>query len=141
MLNNNLQYAREELGMTQTELGNVLGIHKSTISGWENGYSVIPLRKLIAFCNLYNFSVDFVCGLSRKNSNIHKLSLDKKIIGNRLASVRKSLRLTQQEIAKECSISQPTYNTYEKGLYLASTMSIYTICKNHNITMASILKK
>lgn len=140
MINNNLQYCREELGMTQTELGYVLGIHKSTISGWENGYSVIPLKKLITFCNLYNYSVDFVCGLSRENNNFSKSTLDKKIIGERLTKIRKSLGLTQQQIADECSISQPTYNTYEKGLYLASTMTIYTICKNHNISMNSIFK-
>lgn len=126
--------------MTQTELGNVFGIHKSTISGWENGYSVIPLKKLIGFCNLYNYSVDFVCGLSRKNIKKYKFSLDKKSIGQRLKNARKELKLTQQQIADECSISQPTYNTYETGLYLTSTMTIYTICKNHNISMDELLK-
>lgn len=126
--------------MTQTELGYVLGIHKSTISGWENGYSIIPLKKLITFCNLYNFSPDFVCGLSRSNKNIYKLTLNKKVIGNKLTIIRKSLGLTQQQIADECSISQPTYNTYEKGLYLVSTMTVYTICKNHNISMSDVFK-
>ena len=140
MLNNNLQFCREELGMTQTELGNVFGIHKSTISGWENGYSVIPLKKLIAFCNLYNYSVDFVCGLSRKNNKDFKVALDKKLIGQRLREIRKKLGLTQQQIADECAVSQPTYNTYETGLYLARTMTIYTICKKHSISMDDILK-
>ena len=65
---------------------------------------------------------------------------NKLLIGNKLTIIRKSLGLTQQQIADECSISQPTYNTYEKGLYLVSTMTVYTICKNHNISMSDVFK-
>ena len=140
MFENNLQFCREELGMTQTELGYVLGIHKSTISGWENGYSIIPLKKLVAFCNLYHYSIDFVCGLSRKNDKVYKWTFDKKTIGERLKNIRKHLGLTQTKIAEEIGISQPTYNTYEKGIYLANTLTIYTICKNYKVSMNSIFK-
>ena len=49
--------------------------------------------------------------------------------------LRKKLGLTQQEIAKECSISQTTYSTYESGIYLISTITIYTICTKYNISI------
>ena len=45
MIGNNLRYCREELEMTQKELGFVFGVHESTISGWETGKDTIPLRK------------------------------------------------------------------------------------------------
>ena len=140
MYNNNLQYAREELEMTQTQLGNVLGVHKSTVSCWENGYSVIPFRKLIKFCNLYHYSLDFICGLTRKN-NYFKLNTDAKVIGNNLKKIRKKLKLTQVQVSRECAISQTTYNTYESGLYLVSTMTLYTICKKHNLSMDELIKE
>lgn len=33
MINNNLKYCREELEMTQQELGYVFGVSKNTVSG------------------------------------------------------------------------------------------------------------
>ena len=140
MYNNNLQYAREELEITQTELGRFLGVHKSTISCWENGYNVIPFRKLLKFCNHYHYSLDFICGLNRKNT-YYKLCINPKEIGNNLKKIRKKLKLTQVQVAKECSISQTTYNTYESGLYFISTMTLYTICKNHQLSMDELIKE
>lgn len=141
MLGNNLKWCREELEMTQKELGYVFGVHESTVSGWETGKDIIPLKKLIKFCNLYNYSLDFVVGLSRQNDkhiNIDKV--DKKVIGNNLKKLRAKLNLTQQKIANECMISQTTYSNYELGLYLINTLSLYTICKRHKLSMYEILK-
>ena len=141
MLNNNLKYAREELEMTQEELGYVCGVKKATISNWENGYDIIPLNKLIKFCNLYNYSFDFICGFTRKNKNYSKINkVDKAIIGNKLKDLRTKLGLTQQQIADECSISRATYCHYEIGMNLVSTLTLYTICKNHKISMDEFLR-
>lgn len=141
MLGNNLKYCREELEMTQKELGYIFGVHETTVSGWETGKDTIPLKKLIKFCNLYNFSLDFVCGLTRNNDKHIKIDkIDKYKIGNNLKKLRVKLNLTQQEIADECMISQTTYSNYELGLYLINTLSLYTICKNHKISMNEIIK-
>ena len=141
MIDNNLKYCREELEMTQEELGYVFGVSRKTISGWETSSNIIPLKKLIKFCNLYNYSLDFVVGLSRQNDkhiNIDKV--DKKVIGNNLKKLRAKLNLTQQKIANECMISQTTYSNYELGLYLINTLSLYTICKRHKLSMYEIIK-
>lgn len=141
MVGNNLRYCREEIEMTQKELGFVFGVHESTISGWETGKDSIPLRKLVKFCNLYNYSLDFVMGLSRTNKEYSKLNnLNLKKIGNNLKELRNSLNISQQQFADECSISQTTYSNYELGLYLINTLTLYTICKNHNISADSIIR-
>lgn len=56
-----------------------------------------------------------------------------------MKKLRKDLGLTQQQVADECSISQTAYSNYELGINLISTMTLYTICKNHKISMDSIL--
>lgn len=140
MLNNNLKYCRENLEMTQKELGFVFGVHESTVSGWETGKDIIPLNKLIRFCNLYNYSIDFVMGLSRINKGFKKIDkIDTFTIGKNLKSIRKSLGLTQKELAKECAISQTTYSNYELGLYLINTLTLYTICKKFKISPNCII--
>lgn len=141
MINNNLQFCREELGLKQSEIGEFLSVKKSTVSGWENGYSIIPFEKLIKFCNMYDLSLDYVCGLSRKNILYSKIPTDKKIIGQKLKDLRIKLGLTQQQIADECDIARTTFNGYESGRYYISTLAIYTICKKYNLSMDSILRK
>ncbi len=139
MLENNLKYCREELEMTQKELGYVFGVSRYTVHGWENGHDTIPLNKLVKFCNLYGYSLDFVCKLS-KNTKYNKIHLDKNIIGNNLKKLRKKLNLSQQQLADECNISQTTYSGYETGKYLINTITLYIICKKYNISMDYLLK-
>ena len=141
MFNNNLKEARENLEMTQKELGYVFGVHETTVSGWETGKDNIPLTKLVRFCNLYNYSLDFTVGFDRKNKQYNtQIKLDKKKIGSKLKIIRKKLNLTQQQIADECGISQTTYSNYELGINLINTLTLYTICKNHKISMDSFLR-
>lgn len=142
MLDNNLKYAREDLEMTQEELGYVFGVKKATISNWENGYDIIPLNKLVKFCNLYNYSFDFIVGFTRENKIYPKLNkIDKIKIVKNLKDLRNRLNLTQQQIADECSISRATFCHYELGMNLISTLTLYTICKNHKISMDSFLRQ
>lgn len=135
MYDNNLKEAREELGMTQKELGFVFGVSKYTVSGWENVNDPMPLNKLIKFCNMYDYSLDYIVGFDRKNSHYNKTQYDKVKIGLRLKELRKSLKLSQQQLSEECKISQTTYSGYETGTYLISTMNLYAICKKYNVSM------
>ncbi len=136
MIDNNLKYAREDLEMTQTELGFVFGVSQSTIAGWENAIDVIPFNKLVRFCNLYDYSLDFICGFTRKNTNYNKpIKIDKKKLGLKLKEFRNELNLSQQQFADECGFFKSTYGNYEVGRYLIKTMTIYTICKKYNISM------
>ena len=135
MVDNNLKYAREELEMTQKELGYVFGVSQSTVAGWENAIDVIPFNKLIRFCSLYNYSLDFICGFTRKNIEYGSFKTDKLKIGINLKLLREKLNLTQQQIADDCGFFKSTYSNYEVGRYLINTITIYSICKTYNISM------
>lgn len=142
MFENNLKICRETLEMTQKELGEVFGITRKTISGWENNNDIIPLPKLIQFCNLYDFSVDYVIGLTRIDEKLNeKIEIDPIVVGKNLKRIRKELKMTQNDIAKECAISNTTYSNYELGINLISTITLYTICKKHGVSANVILKK
>ena len=140
MLNNNLKYCREELEMTQEELGYVFGVSRKTVTGWETNQDTMPLPKLVKFSNLYKYSLDFILGLSRSNNYIEIKKLNKKTIGVNLKRIRAKLNLTQQQIADECAISQTAYSNYETGLYLINTLTLYTICLNHKLSFYDIIK-
>ena len=50
MIDNNLRCCREELGMTQQELGAMLNTSKQMVSNWETGLNPIPINKLHSQC-------------------------------------------------------------------------------------------
>lgn len=136
MFGNNLKYCREELEMTQKELGLIFGVDRKTVSGWETSSDSIPFSKLVRFCNLYNYSLDFVVGFTRKNrKSDSKIKADKLKIGKRLKEVREKLKLSQAKFASGCGLSQTTYSHYETGLNLITTMNAFAICKTYNISM------
>ena len=139
MINNNLKDCREELDMTQEKLGYVFGVCKNTVSGWENWHDTIPFNKLIKFCNLYDYSLDYAIGFIRRNIKYGKIKTSKKRIGNKLKEIRKELNLSQELLSRKCGISQSTYSAYERGQHLINTLTIYAICKTYNISMDYIL--
>ena len=142
MFENNLKICREDLNMTQKELGNILNVHRKTITNWENSIDPISLEKLVIFCNLYNYSLDYVLGLSRRNTRYSNIiTLNKEKIGLRLKKLRKNLNLSQLEFANKCGLAQRTYSNYETGFNLITTTNLYIICKTYNISMDYILRK
>ena len=139
MIDNNLKDCREELEMTQKELGFVFGVSKNTVSGWENGHDTMPFNKLIRFCNLYDYSLDYAIGFIRRNIKYDKINTNKNMIGKKLKEIRNDLNLTQTKLSEQCGISQSTYSAYESGKYLINTLTIYTICMKYNISMDYIV--
>ncbi len=141
MLNNNLKYCREELEMTQEELGFVFGVSRKTVTGWETNQDPMPLSKMVKFSNLYKYSMDYIMGLRRNNDNYIEINkLNKKQVGANLKKIRIKLGLTQQQLADECAITQPTYSGYESGKFLVTSLTLYTICYNHNLSIYEIIK-
>lgn len=135
MFDNNIRYCREELEMTQTELGYIFGVSDSAVRSWETAHDSIPLPKLIKFCNMYDYSLDFVCGLIRNNIKYGKFTTDKIKISKKLKELRNKLGISQQKLSDDCKISQTTYSGYETGNYLINTTNLYYICKTYNVSM------
>ena len=140
LIENNLKYCRENLEMTQEEIGYVLGVTKGTVANWENGNDSIPLRQIIKICNQYNISVDFLLGLTRDNKQYCKIpKLDKVKIGIKIKQLREKLIYTQTQFANECCIAQSTLSLYESGNRLINTLTLQVICKKFNISANEIL--
>ena len=140
MINNNIKYIREELEMTQEELGLIFGVTGATVSGWENNNDTMPLPKMVKFANMYHYSLDYITGLSRKNDYSAIKKLNKEDVGAKLKSIRKQLGLTQKQIADECMITQQSYSLYENGKTLVTSLVLYTICYNHKLSIDKLLK-
>lgn len=68
-----LRSTRETLNLKQKDLTTLFGVTYSTISGWETNKDTIPLEQLIKYANKYNFSLDYLFGLTNKIKNMKSL--------------------------------------------------------------------
>jgi len=55
---NNIKYLRENKGLTQSELGETLGVNHTTIGGWEKGKSFPYFNTLLALRELFRVDLE-----------------------------------------------------------------------------------
>lgn len=140
VLKTRLKESRERIDLTQKEIASIFKVHVSTVSGWETGKDPIPLRKLIHYCDLFHYSLDYILYLNNKNEQYKAMELiDSKYIGENLKKNRILNNHTQEDVAKFIQISQSCYSNYEKGRKLINTFALYTIAKTYHISADKLI--
>ena len=89
-------------------------------------------------------SLDYVAKLIDRRENITnktKRTLDFRLIGNRLDTIRKENNLKQKEMAEIIGVSQPTYFNYKNGNTPIQTEILKTIANNFNISLDWLVGK
>ena len=61
---NRLKELRERRGITQTQLGQILDVEKSTISKYEKGTLGLSSNAISTLCDYFGVSADYLLGLS-----------------------------------------------------------------------------
>lgn len=116
MNTDNLIELRKDLGLTQRQMAEIVGVSESTYSNYENYHAVIPLKRLNIIANKYNKSLDFLTGISRSNDdNFKHVDIDNKKIGERLKEIRLNLKLSQRDFAKKLKTGYSIISDYETG--------------------------
>lgn len=127
---------REENDLTQEKMGLIVNTKKWSITKWENGKEIIPLRKLNIYANYFNVSMDYILKISdNKNSSTKTNELNSIIIGENIKQIRKDNNISQRELAKELGTTQSVIYGYENGKFLILTAFAYQICIKYNVSM------
>lgn len=123
-------------------MAEILGVNRSAYSLWELGINIIPLNYLAFFADYFDYSIDYVLGLTnvRRKNNLIK-GFDLKILGNNLKEVRIKNSLSQEDMARILNVTQPCITRYEKGLICISTSNIYKISKEFKISISKLCGK
>ncbi len=119
----------------------LLHVSKSNYARWETGESIIPLKHLIHFCNITNYSLDYALALTSIKKKIQEpIQYDCISIGNKIKTLRIRKRLTQKAFAKSINTTQSVISDYENGLTLIQTAFLYDICQKYKISADYLLK-
>lgn len=130
MIVKNFKESREILDIKQKDIADYFNVNFSTVSGWETGKDTMPLRRLIEYANHYNYSLDYLFGITRDSNNKYlPLKIDLEIIATNLRKIRKKHNLTQEEVAKKLNTTQASYAHYELAQNLIPTAFLYNLTK------------
>lgn len=66
MIADKIKTLREANGLTQSEVGNRLGITRSSVNAWEMGISVPSTMYIVELAHLFSVSADYLLGLDHK---------------------------------------------------------------------------
>lgn len=71
---------RREAGMTQEELGNLIGVTNKTISRWENGNYMPDIGLMKELCNVFEISINELISGRRISEEDFRQKADENII-------------------------------------------------------------
>ena len=61
-----LRDLREDSDLTQEQLVQILGMHKTTYTNYEQGKREIPFSLVVKLAIFYNVSIDYIAGIEKK---------------------------------------------------------------------------
>lgn len=139
---NRLKDIREDNDINQEQMAKILNVKRSTYSLWELGINIIPLKNLCDFADYFDFSIDYILGLTndRKSINLIK-GLDLVELGNNIKYLRTKKELSQENIADMIGVSQACITRYEKGLICISTSNLYKLSKEFKVSLSELCGK
>ncbi len=139
MLNiENLKNVRLENNKSQAEVAEALGVSRGTYSMWECNMEVIPIKRLICFCEYFGVALDYIFGFKCKQKEIKtKFELEKQ--GERLKQFRKEWHLTQRELENLFDFNNGVICKYENNTNIISTIVLYTICSKYGVSADYLL--
>jgi transcriptional regulator with XRE-family HTH domain len=62
-----IEELRRKNDMSQTELGERIGVKQNTISLWERGSHMPPTNKLLLLSRIFNVTTDYLLGIESSN--------------------------------------------------------------------------
>ena len=86
---------RLKLGLTQSELGDILNVSKQTVSNWENGNRTPDTTTLEKLAQLFHVSVDYILG--REKTDMERLEENLARLDPRIQQAYRSLQSMDEE--------------------------------------------
>ncbi|MDE5756619.1 MAG: helix-turn-helix domain-containing protein [Clostridia bacterium] len=138
----NIKILREEYKVSQLQLAKETGLKKSALGHWELGNRTPNALAVIILSRYFQVSTDYLLKLSEDNSIKHRednFDVDLTTFNNRLKDLRLKHNKSQNDLAVETNISQPSINFWERGKCLPNANSIITLARYFGVTTDYLL--
>lgn len=89
-----LKEIRKQLGFSQEDIANQLGVHNTTYGNWELGKTEPDIDNLVKLSKIFRTSIDHLLGLETEIINIKSLGDSEAYL------IKKILKMNELELAK-----------------------------------------
>jgi transcriptional regulator with XRE-family HTH domain len=104
-----------ERGLTAYKFSQATGISQSTLSEWKSGKIVPKVDKLQIIADFFCVSVDYLLGDSQVDTNM-VFSMNDNSFASQLLLLRKSMNVTQDQLAGLLGFSKSQISNYEQSI-------------------------
>lgn len=105
---------RIKLGLTQSELGDILNVSKQTVSNWENGNRTPDTTTLEKLAQLFHVSVDYILG--REKTDMERLEENLARLDPRIQQAYRSLQsMDEEDLAMTLELIKVIESKKKKG--------------------------
>jgi len=137
-----LRELRNQEGVTQQAIADVLHVQRATYAGWETGKDIMPLRQLNKIANNYKISLDYLTELTNDNKKMKSKigdTIDINLVSTNLKNCRKEKQLTQKDVADALQTTQSNIHKYETGKCLITTVYAIEFAKHFSCSLDELL--
>lgn len=126
---------RLELGMTQEELGNKIGVKKQAVCKYETGRIDLKRDMIKKLATALEVSPSYLLGM--RGDDVEEVkNFD---IGKKIRSLRESAGLSQKDFAQKLDISPARLSNWELGINRPDADMIKTICEKTGVSANDLL--
>ena len=137
-----MKVLRQEFNVSQIQLAKETGLTKSAIGYWEIGSRTPNAIAVIILSRYFQVSTDYLLKVSNDNSTIHRIDdfeVDLYSFTQRLKELRIKNNLSQDQLASQTNISQPSINHWERGINLPNANAIVSLARYFGVTTDYLL--
>ncbi len=125
-----LKEARIKKGLTQAHLGELIGVAKSTVTGYEKGTSQPDEAKIIAMMTYLGVDANYLW-----QDSLPKEST----LGSRIRELRESLSMKQETLAARAHVTVDVLDKWERDILQPDTDRSALLCHALGTTMSYLL--
>ena len=129
---------RKEIGLTQEELGKMIGYSPQAISKFEEGSASLSIMVLPSLISALNLNINEIVGIEEKQEE-RKEILPIPLLIKQIKQLRISQKLTQSEFGEKLSLSQRTIRNYEAGYSIPSISFLLKIYEVFSILPSKLI--
>lgn len=135
-LGQKIYHLRKQSGLSQEELGNIVGVSRQAVSKWELDALRPKAKALQRLCCYFHVDSTYFLG---EEGDIGFVKQSVQTFGDQICALRKKAGLSQEKLAEKLDVSRQTVSLWETNVLRPKSTTLQTICTYFQVDPSELL--